>query len=109
MEIDDSNLHSNNIEYQSFQECCYDDNLQLLESFDFEAYLEETLSKSAKIYEERVEAEKAKETEKFFKEAYDNLVNMECSSPPAAITEEHRKETEKFLKDSFDNLRASYV
>ncbi|XVF63328.1 hypothetical protein PTKIN_Ptkin09bG0079200 [Pterospermum kingtungense] len=84
--------------YQNFQE--------QLESFDFEEYLEETLSMSAKICEDELEAEKAMETEKFLKEAYDNLCNMKSS--PYQISdegaEEQRKAIEKFLAESYNNM-----
>ncbi|XVF73985.1 hypothetical protein PTKIN_Ptkin13bG0025500 [Pterospermum kingtungense] len=107
MEIDDIDLHYNfqykaqdygqEANYENFQE-------QLLKSLDFEEYLEETLSRSARIYEERVEAEKAMEIEKFLKEAYDNLLKMECKTPSGGNTEDQRKETEKFLKESYNNM-----
>ena len=76
------------------------------QSFDFEEYLEETLSNSAKIFQDKLEAEKAMAAEIFFKEAYDNLLNMECcpSNINGEDIEEQRKATEFFFKEAYDNL-----
>ncbi|XVE49629.1 hypothetical protein DITRI_Ditri01bG0096900 [Diplodiscus trichospermus] len=78
-----------------------------IQSFDFEKHVEETLDKSAKICEKQLEAEKAAETEKFFKQAYENLVNMECSPSVDNGVEDReqlRKATERFLEESYNNL-----
>ena len=76
-----------------------------LQSFDFDEYLEEILSKSAKICQDKLEAEKAIATEFFFKETYNNLLKMECSPfINDKVTEEQQKVIEKFLEESYYNI-----
>ncbi|OMO87275.1 hypothetical protein CCACVL1_09154 [Corchorus capsularis] len=77
----------------------------LLSSYDFDELVEETLEEKVRICEQQREVEDAMATEKFFRESYDNLLNMECGpSHLPKISEEERKETEKFLADSWYNL-----
>ncbi|EOY17307.1 Uncharacterized protein TCM_036465 [Theobroma cacao] len=80
--------------------------LRQIQLFDFEEYVEEALSNSAKICEDQLEVEKAKATEKFFREAYDNLLNMQCSPPDinSEDAQQLREATHKFLENSYNNL-----